>query len=245
MATESSLLSDLQRLGVQPGDLLFVHSSYKSLGPVNGGAEAVVGALQSAVASDGLILMPSFNLTGSIEERSKNWDHQRTSSTVGWLTEHFRLMDETYRSNHYSHSVAARGKDAVAFVADQHRCEGMRSPWDLDPWGKTYGTHAPMTRAYEANGRVLMLGVDYETSTFVHYVETTVWNRRLAEDPDAGYPRIFRVKVGAYWESLGRLSRGYVGNAFCRLFSIREYVDTLVSEYKRAALLYTRKRSAT
>ena len=47
--TQSDLLRDLHVLGTAPGDLLFVHSSYKSLDTVEGGAEAVIGALEDAV----------------------------------------------------------------------------------------------------------------------------------------------------------------------------------------------------
>ena len=78
--------------------------------------------------------MPSFNLLPTREERADSWDINKTPSTVGWLTEYFRQMDETYRSDHYSHSVAARGCDAKAFVADHLSSEGYKSPWDYSPW---------------------------------------------------------------------------------------------------------------
>ena len=58
--SSSDLSQDLRRLGVQAGDTLFVHSSYKSLGPVRGGAIAVIAALEDAIGPDGLLLMPSF-----------------------------------------------------------------------------------------------------------------------------------------------------------------------------------------
>ena len=56
------LTCDLRRLGVEAGDILFVHSSFKSLGPVEGGAESVIQALEDALGPEGLLLMPSFNL---------------------------------------------------------------------------------------------------------------------------------------------------------------------------------------
>ena len=105
------LALDLRQLGVEAGNILFVHSSFKSLGPVSGGAIAVIEALESAIGTDGLLLMPSFNLV-EWEERAKTWDHAATPSTVGWITEQFRQLPSVYRSDHYSHSVAARGKGA-------------------------------------------------------------------------------------------------------------------------------------
>ena len=141
--TRRTLRHDFERLGVETADTLFVHSSFKSLGNVDGGPETVVVALEDAVGPDGLLMMPVFNL---IERplRHKVWDISTTPSTVGWLTEYFRRMPGTFRSDHYSHSVAARGMDAESFVADHQSQEGLRSPWDLEPWGRTFGTHSPM-----------------------------------------------------------------------------------------------------
>ena len=110
-------MRDLVKLGIVKGDILFIHSSFKSLGLVAGGAGTVIEALERAVGPSGLILMPSFNLIDR-ERRAMAWNLERTPSTVGWLTEFFRLMPGTYRSDHYSHSVAARGLGASKIVAD-------------------------------------------------------------------------------------------------------------------------------
>ena len=108
--TRSKLRQDLRSLGVETGNILFIHSSFKSLGPVDGGAGTVIDALKDAVGDQGLILMPSFNLLDGRVLRAESWNVETTPSTVGWITEYFRLMPETLRSDHYSHSVAALGK---------------------------------------------------------------------------------------------------------------------------------------
>ena len=169
----------------------------------------------------------------SREERVASWNVATTPSTVGWLTEFFRQMPGTYRSDHYSHAVAARGKGAKALVADHLRREGYQSPWDHHPWGKTYGTHSPMCRAYKTAAKLLMLGVDYESSTYVHFVEVMHWNKRLTEDAEAEYIRLKRSELGAFWDEVGRLRHGLVGDATCRLFHIKDYVDTLLEEVER------------
>jgi len=224
--------NDLRALGVQPGDLLFVHSSLKSLGPVEGGAATVITALERAIAPDGLVLMPSFNLVAR-DQRAATWDLDTTPSTVGYLTEFFRKLPGTCRSDHYSHSVAARGQGAEAFVADHRSPEGDDSPWDLAPWGKTYGTHSPMIKAYAAGGKVLMLGVDYHSSTYIHVVETRHWQRRRIANTEAQYTFLNRDTLGAFWDAHGTLNRGKVGDADCRLFAIRDFVDTLLEEVTR------------
>ena len=231
--TRKKLTQDFTNLGIAQGDTLFIHSSFKSLGPVEEGAGTIISALEASVGEAGLILMPTFSLLPSREERIEMWDVHKTPSTVGWLTEFFRQMPDTHRSDHYSHAIAARGKDAKAFVSDHRRREGYQSPWDHYPWGKTYGTHSPMFRAYTANAKLLMLGIDYQTSTYIHLVEVIHWNKRLADDPQAEYIRLKRPELGEYWDSLGQLKQGKVGDSICRLFHIKTYVDTLLSEVER------------
>ena len=229
MCTLQRLVHDLEKLGIDPGDLLFIHSSFKSLGPVDGGVATVVRALERVVGPRGLILMPSFNLVDTLAGRL-SFKIESTPSTVGWITEYFRNLPGTVRSDHYSHSVAARGFGAASFVADHRRQDGLVSPWDELPWGRTYGTHSPMYRAYQRGGKLLMLGVDYESSTYSHIAETIVWNRQRKRDPDGPYPHLDRHALGAFWDGLGRMERGLVGAADCRLFDIADYVDTLVTE---------------
>jgi aminoglycoside 3-N-acetyltransferase len=224
---KTQLVADLKKLGVSPGDILFIHSSFKSLGPVEGGAGTVVAALEEAVGPEGLLLMPSFNLVKR-DQRAATWNIASTPSTVGYLTEYFRTMPGTVRSDHYSHSVAARGGRAAEFVAGHLGRDGLVSPWDLLPWGRTFGTKSPMWKAYEAGGKILMLGVDYISSTYVHLVETMWWNKRLKNNPAAEFTGLDILKLGAYWDEHGNLLRGNVGLADCRLFSIRSYVNELL-----------------
>ena len=227
--SQETLVQDLRGLGIEAGTTIFIHSSFKSLGPVTGGAGTVISAFKDVVGSEGLILIPSFNL---VEKRAETWDIEITPSTVGWLTEFFRQMDGTFRSDHYSHSVASSGKKASDFVADHLSQKGYQSPWDLQPWGRTYGSQSPMYRAYQQDGKLLMLGVDYQSSTYIHLVEVIYWNQRRGANPDAPYVALDRLSLGQFWDESGKLTRGRVGNANCRFFNIRNYVDSLLEEVK-------------
>ena len=235
MHTRESLAADALRLGVEPGDTLFVHSSFKSLGPVDGGAGSAIGALEDALGPEGLLLMPSFHLVPKgIGPRARDWNIASSPSTVGWLTEFFRTMPGTVRSDHYSHSVAARGKDAAAFVDDHLSLDGNESPWDRAPWGRTYGTQSPMLKAYRApTGKVLMLGVDHHSSTYCHVVEVLFWAWRKSVRPDIPYDYIDREEVFVFWDPLSRQKRGKIGDSDCRLFGIREFVDTVLEAVKK------------
>jgi aminoglycoside 3-N-acetyltransferase len=233
MHMRESLTADARRLGVEAGDTLLVHSSYKSLGPVEGGAAAVIGALEDALGPEGLLLMPSFNLVEGAQ-RAATWNIATTPSTVGYLTEFFRTMPGTVRSDHYSHSVAARGKDAAAFVADHLSRVGPESPWDLAPWGCNFGAQSPLMKAYRRpQGKVLMLGTDYHSSTYCHVVEVLFWDWRKSLKRDAPYDYIDREAVFVFWDALDRQRRGKIGDADCRLLGIREFVDTVLAAAKQ------------
>ena len=45
-------------------------------------------------------------------------------------------------------------------------------------------------------------------------------------------------QVGAFWDARGDLHQGSVGDADCRLFAIRAYVDRLLAEVERRPELY-------
>ena len=230
-SSEASLRRDLLALGVEPGDTLFIHSSFKSLGPVSGGAGSVVSALEAAVGGEGTILMPSFNLTnGTQEDRAQVWSLETSPSTVGWITEFFRMLPGTLRSDHPSHSVAARGARARDFVSGHLDNDGMVSPWDVEPWGRTYGSRSPMTKAYaDPRAKLLMMGVGYDSATYCHLVETMYWNRARGRNPLAEYRWIKREELGHGWEEsavgMREVRRGRVGRARCRLFRIGTFVE--------------------
>ncbi len=59
--TSGEIVAGLRRLGLRRGDRLVVHSSLSSFGHVEGGAYAVIEALQVVVGPEGTLLVPTFN----------------------------------------------------------------------------------------------------------------------------------------------------------------------------------------
>ncbi len=229
------LVGDLKKIGIASGDVLWIHSSYKSIGAVEGGAGTVIAALEEAVGPEGTLLMPSFNLTGKRnEERAASWNLEKAPATTGWLCEYFRTLPGTVRSDHYSHSVAARGKDAGAWVKDHRLREGHQSPWDIPAYGYTFGDGSPLMKAYRADVRVLMLGVDYHSATSAHIAEVLWWNQARESNPKVTFQWINRDAFGEdFWDHHGQLRRGRIGDADCRLFSMKAFVDTLLEAVTR------------
>src|SRR5919107_1643658 len=58
-ATVRTMAADLRALGAAPGDVLLMHSSYRSLRTVAGGPQAVVQALLDVLGPDGTLVVPT------------------------------------------------------------------------------------------------------------------------------------------------------------------------------------------
>ena len=61
---QSELELELQRIGVQKGDTLFLRISYKSLGGVEGGPSTVIKALRNCIGSEGNLVATAFGRKG-------------------------------------------------------------------------------------------------------------------------------------------------------------------------------------
>lgn len=173
--TGSRLRRDLQTLGVQPGDILMVHTRLSALGWVVGGSGTVVQALLDVLGPVGTLLAyagwedDSYDLA----ELPEAWQtayrtelppfDRRTSEGVkenGALPERIRTWPGAARSRHPEASVVAIGVRAAWITADH--------PWD-DP----YGAGSPLAKLVAANGNVLMLGAPLDTITLLHHAEAT------------------------------------------------------------------------
>src|ERR671936_790799 len=84
MLTFEKLVEGFRELGVEEGDTLLVHSSYKSFGPVDGGPQTVIHALEAALGPWGTLIMPTFNFDFN---KGAPWDVRTTPSKMGILTE--------------------------------------------------------------------------------------------------------------------------------------------------------------
>jgi aminoglycoside N3'-acetyltransferase len=170
------LTRDLRRLGVAAGDILMVHASLRAIGPIQGGADGVIDALQAAVGPNGTLLMTlgARDDWGWVNQRP---EHERpdllrdaepfdplttpADPDVGVLAEVFRQRPETRVSNHPEGRFGASGALAGWLVDDV-------------AWHDYYGPASPLERLVEAGGRVLRLGADLDTVTLLHYAEYLV-----------------------------------------------------------------------
>ena len=117
MITRDDIRFSLELMDIHPGDTLLLHSAFTAIGPVMGGAEAVIDAFLDVIGQEGTLVMST--LTGWFAP----FDAKATPSAVGWLSEVFRRRQGVLRSLHPVHSVAAFGKNAEYITRDHNKCE--------------------------------------------------------------------------------------------------------------------------
>lgn len=218
--TRADIVAELHGLGLGQGDVVFFHSSLSSFGHVDGGADAVIAAFIEAVGPTGTVAVPTFNLiTG---DRRAHWDVVNCPSTVGKITERFRHRQGAYRSDHFSHAVAAIGARAEELTRDHPKVTGRDGTWP-----GAFGVGSPFDRLYHWDAHYLMVGVDFYVCTMLHYCECWLHgDLMLPLDPEAPFLGIDRPVMGVAIAERGLIRKAVVGRALIQHLSARELVDT-------------------
>ncbi|WP_055590528.1 aminoglycoside N(3)-acetyltransferase [Peterkaempfera griseoplana] len=251
--TVRSLTRDLAALGVRRGDILLVQASLRSVGPVEGGAAAVVEALLAALGPEGTLVgytaTPENSTTSALHrERVRGMgeaelaayldampafdpDASPASPSMGRLAEQIRLLPGALRSHHPQTSFSAVGP-AAAELLRTHALESH------------LGEESPLGALYRAGGRCLLIG-PIERCTVYHLADY-----RTGRFPVRGYRCVVRGPGGGrVWrefrapgvsdDHLAEIDRavraritvatGTLGSADCRLLPVREAVDAAVA----------------
>ncbi|HEX3159266.1 MAG TPA: AAC(3) family N-acetyltransferase [Gemmatimonadaceae bacterium] len=191
MHSRQRLADDFRALGVARGDVVMVHASVRAVGAVAGGPDVIHLALKDALTDDGTLLMyascPDYvdevgrgNLTAEQEaellEKLPAFDPYtaRSSRDNGALVELLRTYPGS-RVNPHPARFVAWGRQTDYLFSRQ-------------PWNHALGRHSALDRLVELDGRILLLGCDHDTVTFLHYAE------HVAEFPGKRIAR-FRVPV--------------------------------------------------
>jgi aminoglycoside 3-N-acetyltransferase len=226
--------------------VLVLHSGYRVLGPVNGGPQAVVGALLDVLGPEGTLMAPTFTtqltdpycwahpLAGEARERRmaamEEFDPDHTDPRhMGAVATAVWRWPGARRSRHPVTSWAAIGPRADALLADH--------PLD-DP----EGMGGPLGKAHDADARILLVGVDHDADTTVHLAESRLEMPHLRELPDR-YPtrdaagnRIWRavakttkcsdgfIALTPHLERDGVVRRGRLGDADVQLVRSQDVV---------------------
>ncbi|NDJ26712.1 acetyltransferase [Campylobacter sp. MIT 12-8780] len=150
----------LEKLGVQKDDILCVHTQLFNFGEFVGKKEdflnALISSFEELLGKNGTLIMPTFSYSFC---KNQPFDIQKTPSTMGILTEHFRKMPGVKRSLDPIFSFAIKGKDEKDFLKPCKSC------FDKD---SVYGI------LLKKAGKILLLGTKELGFTFTHFVEEQV-----------------------------------------------------------------------
>lgn len=250
--TLDTLKVDFQRLGIEEGDTVLVHSSLSSIGWVCGEESAVIDALLQTVGKNGTICMPAHSSGNSDPMQwcnppvPKEWvkviynqmpafrPEITPTRGMGRIAELFRKYPESIRSNHPQTSFSANGKNAK-MITEKHV---------LTP---QFGFASPLGKLYELNAKILLLGVGYNSCTSFHLAEAineceskVMMGAAIEENhkriwkwfEDYDYDCDDFEKLGNDLEEQGNIVIGNVGNAQCRLFGMQNGVNFAVNWLK-------------
>jgi len=238
--TASSLLRDLENLGVRARAKVLTHSSFTALGPGEGSPATVIQAILDAVSPEGTALFPTHTWLGAGPNSPPTFDVRTSPSlAIGIIPEFARQWPSGVRSVHPTHSVVAIGAHPDRLTADHYGggiCS-VGSPYHL--------------LADEEDGWILLLGVNHHRNTSLHMPE------ELADIPGAftteaicrvtGHDGIERLRPSRFHTNRDRafmridpdLTRlgiqriGFVAEAECRLVHagrLRAHVLTLLTD---------------
>ncbi|MEO0410196.1 MAG: AAC(3) family N-acetyltransferase [Cyanobacteria bacterium P01_A01_bin.135] len=254
--TTASLVMDLRALGLQPGQVVLIHSSLSAMGWVCGGAQAVLQALVTVLGPAGTLVMPTHSGDWSdpglwnhppvpkswwetIRATMPAFDPDLTPTrSMGVIPETFRKFPGALRSRHPTLSFAALGPKAGEIVGEQVLEDGL-------------GEQSPLAKLYDLDGVVLLLGVGYSNNTTLHLAE-----RRALGDDQVKHITGSPITIDGtrcwvrYWQPLvesddfepvgeafeqqdGTLRRRRVGQADARLMGARSLVDFAVPWFKQ------------
>jgi aminoglycoside 3-N-acetyltransferase len=152
----------LDRLEIEPEDCLFVHSSMDWLS--GGVREALewIEALLLRIGVRGTLFMPSYIWRGAVGRPPEGtiFDVRSSPSSVGLMSEVFRRMPETLRSEHYWVPVCGQGRHARDLLAGQVDV--------IHPFGEgsTFSSLLDVP-----NAKLVGLGVSLNTSSLSHLAD--------------------------------------------------------------------------
>ena len=170
MYTKEDLRNCLIEMGLTGKEAIMVHSSMKSIGEVDGGADTVVDVFMDFF-QDGLFMTPTHTWDQMSAEYSV-FDRETEPACVGIIPNVFRKREGVVRSLHPTHSIAAYGKNAEEFIKGEENATSPCPPggcWD---------------RLREIDAKILLLGVTHTRNTYIHSVDEVMEiEDRLTDEP--------------------------------------------------------------
>lgn len=238
--TSRDIRAGFERLGIV-GKRVVVHSSLRSFGHVDGGAETVVSEMINSFET---ILVPGFcwesNAPPPSHDRPEqngcdysfydNWtkpakpfilEYAGVEPKMGIISQTFAKLPQSQRSDHAWYSWIAYGQLADQLV-NQH-------PWET--------THLPLERLAELDGQIVLLGVGISSCTAIHIAEERAGRRpfvRWATDKNGQIKRVGAGGCGKGFDNLmpycqQLFSETYIGSSRVLTTPLKSFIEHTTS----------------
>ena len=221
----AQVVAQLRALGVRPGGVLLVHTSFRAVRPIEGGPLGLIDALRSALGEAGTLVMPTMTDGETVFDPAST-----PTCDMGITAELFWRQPGVRRSTHPGGSFAAVGPMAERICAPQ-------------PLSPPHGPDSPVGRVHDLAGQVLLLGVGHSENTTLHLAEAIAGVPYSVEHPcvvevDGAVRTVMIPETDHCCRGFNLLDEplraralqheGLVGHARARLCDSREIVATAV-----------------
>ncbi|HEX8032125.1 MAG TPA: AAC(3) family N-acetyltransferase, partial [Vicinamibacterales bacterium] len=262
--SRAELADGFRALGLAPGDTVMVHASVRSVGVIAGGPDQIHLGIKDAITGAGTMMMyascPEFYdevgrgiHPGSTERQLLDKLPAFDAGTApaardnGALVEFFRRYPGSLVNDHVARFVVW-GSQARHLISEQ--------PWDF-----AFGRGSALERFLELDGKILLIGCDHDTVTFLHYAEhildvpglriatfevpilengERVWKEMKEVDSSGqgahpNWPDRFFAQIVNGYLAKTQNRGGRVGHAHCFLFDASGLLALALSEMRSRA----------
>ena len=241
MYTKNDIKSQLAQMGIKSDDTVVIHTSFKSVGEVEGGPEAFIDAFCEYL-SDGLFLVPT-QTWANVTKDFPVYDPKTSEPCIGLIPRTAYKRKDGIRSLHPTHSMWAHGKDAEKFVCGEENAETPARVGGA--WWKLG----------EVGAKILLIGVDHGRNTYIHVADEIAglddrlvrepWDVTVIDYSGDAVTHPFRSHDASRTGSLnfnnfekafiyhGAQTDGKIGDAYTRVADAAKCRDVLLKIYSR------------
>lgn len=218
------------------GEILCIHSSLKSFGSVDGGAETVIKAFLDENCT---IVVPTFSYDFEVQppkdlkllqngyDYSINIVHSEKifteqcndiAKSMGLIPKTVLATKGRFRGIHPLNSFTAIGPKAEEIIL-----------------GQTFqDVYEPLRKIYELGGKLILIGVDLTKATPIHFSEQLAGKNLFVRWVKNSKNEIVNVRVGSCSEGFNQLTpfveniedNIVVGNSKWRIYNFKEFIDS-------------------
>jgi len=152
----------LKNIGINKGHHIILHASYRAIQNAFPGIDAgkFLSSIQNIISPEGSLILPTF--TYCFKRRKEVYEifnHKKSPSKVGYLSEYFRNMPDVVRTSSPTHSFAMWG-EISKYLSSDNSPESPLGRESIFDW-----------LSERDNSYILLFGCDFTSMSFIHYLE--------------------------------------------------------------------------